>query len=244
MKPCFLIPCFDHGEPLRGVLESLAPYALPCLVVDDGSGPATQAALARIERELSFVRVHRLATNQGKGVALGAGFRIAAADGFTHALHLDADGQHDVASVPAFLEAMAKDPEALIVGLPVFDASAPRLRIWSRQLSRAAVWIATLSFDIHDPLCGMRGVPLDLALRVLDAGPLGPRMEFDPEFAVRAVWAGARIVNVPVNVCYPTGGLSHFDVGRDFPAMGATYARLWLGMLSRVPSLLARRSGG
>lgn len=241
MKPCLLIPCFDHGAPLRGVLESLAPYNLPCLVVDDGSAPETQEALARAERELPFVRLHRLARNAGKGVALASGYRLAASQGFTHALQMDADGQHDAAAVPAFLEAMQKDPDALVLGLPVFDESAPRARIWARQLSRAAVWLATLSLDIHDPLCGMRGVPLALALRVLDAGPLGPRMEFDPEFAVRCVWAGAPVRNVPVRVSYPSNGLSHFDIARDYPAMGATYARLWLGMLARAPGLLRAR---
>ena len=133
MKPCLLIPCFDHGAPLRGVLESLAPYNLPCLVVDDGSAPETQEALARAERELPFVRLHRLARNAGKGVALASGYRLAASQGFTHALQMDADGQHDAAAVPAFLEAMQKDPDALVLGLPVFDESAPRARIWARD---------------------------------------------------------------------------------------------------------------
>jgi glycosyltransferase involved in cell wall biosynthesis len=238
-----LIPCFDHGEPLRSVLESLAIFALPCLVVDDGSAPETRAALARAERELSFVRVQRLPENMGKGIALAEGYRLAAAGGFTHALQLDADGQHDAAAVPDFLEAMQKDPDALVLGQPIFDASAPRARIWARQLSRAAVWLATLSLDVHDPLCGMRGVPLALALRVLDGRPLGPRMEFDPEFAVRCVWAGARVRNVPVRVSYPTGGLSHFEIGRDYPAMAATYAKLWAGMIARAPQLVQRARG-
>jgi glycosyltransferase involved in cell wall biosynthesis len=242
VRACILIPCFEHGAPLRGVLESLAPYALPCLVVDDGSGPATREALTRAERELPNVSVQRLERNEGKGVALAAGYRWAASLGFSHALCMDADGQHDAAAVPAFLDAMQKHPDALVLGKPVFDASAPRARIYARQLSRAAVWLATLSLDIHDPLCGMRGVPLALALRVLAASRLGPRMEFDPEFAVKCVWEGAPVVNVPVGVLYPPGGLSHFDVGRDFPAMGATYLRLWLGMLARAPSLLGARS--
>ncbi|MEX2207943.1 MAG: glycosyltransferase family 2 protein [Myxococcota bacterium] len=241
MKPCFLIPCFDHGVPLRGVLESLAPYALRCLVIDDGSASPTQELLARAERELPNVHVQRLPTNRGKGVALAAGYRLAAAEGFTHALQLDADGQHDVSAVPAFLEAMQKDPDAIVLGYPIFDESAPLARIWARQLSRAAVWLATLSLDVHDPLCGMRGVPLALALRVLDAHAHGPRMEFDPEFAVTCVWAGAPVANVPVRVSYPTGGLSHFDIVRDYPAMAATYARLWGGMLVRAPRLVRAR---
>jgi len=240
VRPCLLIPCFDHGVPLRGVLESLAPFGLRCLVIDDGSAEPTQALLARAQRELGFVRVERLAENRGKGVALAAGYRLAASEGFTHALQLDADGQHDVAAVPAFLDAMQKTPEAIVLGQPVFDESAPLARIWARKLSVGAVWLATLSREIHDPLCGMRGVPLELALRVLGEHAHGPRMEFDPEFAVRCVWAGAPVVNVPVRVSYPTNGLSHFDVARDYPAMAATYARLWTGMLARAPRLLAR----
>jgi glycosyltransferase involved in cell wall biosynthesis len=241
MKPCALIPCYEHGAPLRGVLESIAPFALPCLVVDDGSGPDTLARLDAIERELPFVRVERLAGNRGKGAALKRGFRLAADLGFTHVITLDADGQHEVAKIPAFLEAMRKDPDALVLGDPVFDESAPRSRIWARQLSRIAIWVATLSFEVRDPLCGMRGFPIALALEVARAG-VGNRMEFDPEFAARAVFAGAPVRNIPVRVVYPPNGLSHFDVGRDFPVMGATYVRLWLGMLARAPQLLRRRS--
>jgi len=242
MKPCILIPCFDHGEPLRAVLESLAPYSLPCIVVDDGSGAETLAQLDRIEREIDFARVERLSPNRGKGVAVCAGFRLASGLGFTHALTLDADGQHDASAVPALLEAMRKDPDALVLGRPVFDETAPRSRMWARQLSRVAVWIATLSLEIPDPLCGMRGIPLDAALRVMARGPLGPRMEFDPEFAVRCVFEGVPVRSVSVGVRYIEGGLSHFDVGRDFPMMGRTYLRLWVGMLARAPQLLRARS--
>jgi glycosyltransferase involved in cell wall biosynthesis len=242
MKACFLIPCFDHGEPLRAVLESLAPYALPCIVVDDGSGADTLARLGQIESELDFVRLERLSPNRGKGAALCAGFRLASSLGFTHALTLDADGQHDAASVPALLDAMRKEPDALVLGRPVFDDSAPRSRMWARQLSRVAVWVATLSLEISDPLCGMRGVPLGAALRVLARGPLGLRMEFDPEFAVRCVFEGVPMRSVPVAVRYIEGGVSHFDVGRDFPMMGRTYLRLWGAMLARAPQLLRARS--
>ena len=240
MKPCVLIPCYDHGEPLRAVLEAIALYELPCLVVDDGSGAETQARLEAIGRELPFVRVHRLPENRGKGAAMREGFLWAASLGYTHAVTLDADGQHEVATIPLFLEAMRKDPEALVLGEPVFDESAPRSRIWARQLSRIAVWIATLSFEIRDPLCGMRGIPLQGALRVMRETHVGPRMEFDPEFAVRCVFLGMPIRNIPVRVVYPPNGLSHFDVGRDFPVMGATYLDLWRGMLSRIPQLLRR----
>jgi len=239
MKVCALIPCYEHGKPLCAVLESLAPFELPCLVIDDGSGPDTQERLDAIERELPFVRVQRLPVNRGKGAALKQGFVLAADLGFTHAVTLDADGQHEVGKVPDFLDAMRKEPDALVLGEPIFDASAPRSRIWARQLSRVAIWVATLSFEVRDPLCGMRAFPIALALEVARAG-VGDRMEFDPEFAARAVFAGAPVRNVPVRVVYPPGGLSHFDVRRDFPVMGATYLRLWGGMLARSPQLLRR----
>ena len=226
MKLCFLIPCFDHGRPARAVLESLAPVGAPCLVVDDGSAEATRALLETAARELPFVRVERLPVNQGKGAALTRGFELAEAEGFTHVLQLDADGQHDVTQVPRLIEAMERQPTALVLARPVFDASAPRSRIWARQLSRWSVWAATRSFAVSDPLCGMRGVPVSLALRVIRSAKLGPRMEFDPEFAVRCHWAGAPIVNVDVRVIYPKDGLSHFAVGRDFAALSRTYARL------------------
>jgi len=233
MKFCFLIPCYDHGVPLRAVLAKLEGFHAPCIVVDDGSGAETQAALAAACAELPWLSVHRLRENRGKGAALMAGYQLAASRGFTHVLQLDADGQHDASAVPRLLEAMERQPEALVLGRPRFDASAPRSRLLGRQLSRWSVWAATRSFAIADPLCGMRGVPLSLALRVIASAELGRRMEFDPEFAVRCVWAGAPIVNVDVRVTYPEGGLSHFRGMADSRALSRTYSRLITGIGER-----------
>jgi glycosyltransferase involved in cell wall biosynthesis len=234
-----MIPCYEHGEPVRGVVESLARYGLPIRIIDDGSGPATQEALGKLALDFPLVRVHRRDANGGKGAALKLGFALAAAEGFTHVLHLDADGQHDASAVPEFLEVMRQHPDAVVLGQPIFDATAPRSRLWARQLSRFAVWVATLSLRVRDPLCGMRGVPLEPTLAMLATSHVGNRMEFDPEFAVRAIFAGMPVRNVPVRVIYVPGGISHFDVGRDFPVMGATYLRLWGDMLTRIPQLLA-----
>jgi glycosyltransferase involved in cell wall biosynthesis len=241
MKPWLVIPCFDHGEPLRGVIASLAGYGIPALVVDDGSGGPTREALAQLVAEHPWVEVHRLAENRGKGAAAAAGFRLAAARGATHALQLDADGQHDAGDVPRFLDAMAKDERALVLGVPVFDASVPRSRLYGRQISRVLVWVFTLSFRIRDPLCGFRGVPLAPALRLLDRMRLGERMDFDPELAVRLYWDGLEIVSLPTRVRYPPGGLSHFDVVWDDLRLAGLYLRLAAGMLVRAPGLLVRR---
>lgn len=241
MTPWLVIPCFDHGDAFRGVVDALAPFGLRGVVVDDGSGPATRAILEELTRRHPWLEVHRHEANRGKGGALATGYRIAAARGASHALQLDADGQHDVADVPRFLEAMQKHPDALVLGVPVFDASVPKSRLYGRQLSRALVWLFTLSFEIRDPLCGFRGVPLAPTLRLLERVRLGERMDFDPELAVRLVWEGLDVVSVPTRVRYPEGGLSHFDVVADDLRLAWLYLRLALGLLPRAPGLLARR---
>lgn len=241
MTPWLVIPCYDHGPALRGVVDALAHLRLPCLVVDDGSGAETRAALAALAARHPWLEVHRHESNRGKGGALATGYRLAAARGATHALQLDADGQHDVADVPRFLDAMHKQPDALVLGVPVFDASVPKSRLYGRQISRALVWLFTLSFDVRDPLCGFRGVPLEPTLRLLERVRLGERMDFDPELAVRLVWDGLDVVSVPTRVRYPEGGLSHFDVVADDLRLAWLYTRLGAGLVRRAPGLLARR---
>ena len=241
MKPWIVIPCFDHGEALADVVASLAPYDVPAIVVDDGSGPQTRARLAELAAAHPWLTVHRHAVNRGKGAAVVTGCRLAAHAGATHALQLDADGQHDTADVPRFLDAMAKHPDALVLGVPVFDASVPKSRLYGRQISRALIWLFTLSFDIRDPLCGFRGIPLAAALRLFDRERLGERMDFDPEFIVRLYWEGAEIVSLPTAVRYPEGGLSHFDVVWDDLRLAWLYVRLAGGTARRAPRLLGRR---
>jgi len=242
VKACFVIPLYQHRDTIRGVLEAVAKHDLPGFIIDDGSDEATRAELAALARSLPWVQVQRIPENRGKGAALRTGFHLAAAHGYTHAIQLDADAQHDPADMPRFLAAMRQAPTALVLGEPVFDASVPRLRLWGRQLSRGLVWLATLSRQIHDPLCGYRGVPLGPTLELLDRVHSGDHMEFEPELAVRLWWAGLPIVNLPTRVIYPPGGLSHFDVVRDDLRMAWLYARLTGGMLRRARQLQEPRT--
>jgi glycosyltransferase involved in cell wall biosynthesis len=222
VKPCLLIPIFDHKDEIGGVIDSLAPHGLPCLIVDDGSGEETREVLDALERQHPWVGVHHRSQNGGRGAALATGYRLAEKRGFSHAIQLDADGQHDARDVPRFLDAIATTPEALILGSPVFDDSVPRGRLYGRQLSRAMVWLTTLSFDVVDPLCGFH-------------------MEFDPELVIRLHWRGVPVCNVPTRVVYNEGGLSHFDMLWDNVRLSRVYARSVLGALVRLPAL-ARRS--
>ncbi len=237
MRLGVLIPCYDHGSTVGAVVEALAPTGLPCLLVDDGSGSETRETLEALAKRLAFVEVLRLDQNRGKGGALKAGFRAAAARGWDGVIQLDADGQHDVTDVPRFARAMEANPGALVLGVPVFDASVPKARLYARQLSRGLVWAACASRVVPDPLCGFRGVPIAQVLEVIDRVPTGDRMEFEPEIAVRLVWAGVPIVPLPTRVVYPPGGLSHFSFSRDYPLLAALYLRLLRGMLPRAAGL-------
>jgi glycosyltransferase involved in cell wall biosynthesis len=241
VNPCLLIPIYEHGSTIGAVVDSLAGFDLPCLIVDDGSGEATRAALARVAAEHPWVSVKRHDVNRGRGAALRTGYRWAASRGFTHALQLDADGQHESRDVPRLLEAAHKDPRALVLGRPLFDASAPKARLYGRKLSQGLVWLETLSFAIEDPLCGLRCLPLEPVLRLLDENAMGDRMDFDPELAVRLYWMGLPIANVPTRVRYPEGGLSHFAQGYDSWLIARAHVRLVGGMLRRIPDLTLRR---
>ena len=234
VNACLLIPIFDHGETIGAVLEGLAPLGLPCLVVDDGSGHETTETLSALAAKLPWVQVERLPINRGRGAALRHGYRAARARGFSHAVQLDADGQHDPTDVGALLDAAERNPEALILGDPRFDATAPRSRLYGRRLSQLIVWGYTGSFAVHDPLCGFRCFPLAATLAVLARHRFGDRMDFDPEIVVRLAWEGLPIVNVPVRVQYFAQGRSHFRLVRDNVLIAATYGRLLLARISRA----------
>jgi len=244
VNPCILISIYNHGSTIASVVEGLEPLGLRCLIVDDGSDEATRGVLRELDARYEWVRVEWRSPNAGRGPALRFGYRLAAELGHTHAMQLDADGQHDPAEVPAFLQAARRHPAAQVLGSPIFDASAPAARRYGRWLSRFWVWLETCSLEIADPLCGMRCLPLGPTLRVLDESCCGDRMDFDPELAVRMAWAGVRPVNVPTRVRYFEGGISHFDVFRDNLRMTWLHTRLSLQMLPRLGRLLARQPGG
>jgi glycosyltransferase involved in cell wall biosynthesis len=240
MTPCLVIPVYNHGDTLASVLDSLEGLRVPCVVVDDGSDGPTRDRIDALASARPWVTVERLARNRGRGAALRHGYATASRYGFSHVVQLDADGQHCAADVPRLLAEASADPGALILGQPTLDASAPRARRYGREISRFWVGLETLSRAIGDPLCGFRGVPVDPVLRLLAQWPLGDRMDFDPELAVRWVWQGWPIVHVPTRVIYPHGGRSHYRMVDDNVRISLMHARLTLGMLVRLPRLVRR----
>ncbi|NCT82764.1 MAG: glycosyltransferase family 2 protein [Comamonadaceae bacterium] len=235
-----VIPVYNHGGPVVGVVAALRAHGLPVLLVDDASEPGCAAVLDALAQQQG-VALERLSVNQGKGGAVMAGLRRAAQLGWTHALQIDADGQHDTRDVPAFVAAAAAAPEHFICGCPIYDDSVPKARLYGRYATHIWVWINTLSFTVRDAMCGFRIYPLPAVLRVLDGRLIGRRMDFDIEIAVRLVWAGVKLVNQPTRVRYPEDGVSHFRALRDNLLISAMHTRLFFGMLWRAPLLLWRK---
>jgi glycosyltransferase involved in cell wall biosynthesis len=239
-RPLVVIPVYNHEHAIGAVVEAVRGHGQRCLLVDDGSSPAC-AQVLRTLSERDGVHLLRLEQNRGKGGAMLAGFREASRHGATHVLQIDADGQHDTRDIPRFLAAAAAEPHAVINGLPVYDADVPKGRLYGRYLTHVWVWINTLSLSIRDSMCGFRVYPLAPVLDVADSEPLGLRMDFDPEILVRLVWRGVDIRNLATPVSYPSDGVSHFDVWRDNLRISRMHARLFFGMLRRLPRLLARK---
>jgi glycosyltransferase involved in cell wall biosynthesis len=240
VAPIVLIPVYDHENAVGGVVRRVLAQGVPCLLVDDGSHAACAATLDGLA-QLPNVHLLRLPQNRGKGVAMRAGMREAARLGATHALQVDADGQHDTGDIPAFIADARQAPDAVICGVPRYDASVPRARLYGRYLTHVWVWINTLSLQLRDSMCGFRVYPLASTLALLDQEHLGRRMDFDTEILVRLYWRGVRVIERETRVTYPQDGVSHFGIWRDNLRISLMHARLFLGMLRRAPRLLARR---
>ena len=234
-----VIPVYNHEHAIGAVVDKVQTSGLPVLLVDDGSKPSCAAVLDELAKRDGVV-LFRRTENGGKGAAVMSGLREAKRLGFTHAVQIDADGQHALSDLPRFLATAEAHPLALVSGVPQYDASVPKGRLYARYLTHIWVWINTLSFAIRDSMCGFRVYPLDATLAAIVPG-IGKRMDFDPEIAVRLVWRGVPVRNLPTRVIYPEDGLSHFRMLHDNVRITAMHTRLLLGMLPRAPRLLWRR---
>ncbi|WPB57075.1 glycosyltransferase family 2 protein [Xylophilus sp. GOD-11R] len=242
-NPVVLIPVYNHPATIGAAVQAVVGQGLPCLLVDDGSDAACAAVLdAVVAAHPGWVSLQRLPRNQGKGGAMVAGLREAARRGFSHAVQIDADGQHDCADIPRFLATARERPEAVVSGCPIYDDSVPRARLIGRYATHVWVWINTLSFDIRDSMCGFRVYPLAAVSGLIASTAIARRMDFDTDIIVRLHWRGLEVVNLPTRVTYPQDGISHFRLWRDNVLISRMHAVLFFGMLWRAPWLLWRRS--
>ena len=244
MQHCFVIPVYNHPHYIEALVTHLDQFQMPIILVNDGSDAACTQLLHDIAAQHSLVDLVEHTHNQGKGQAVITGLRHAYALGFSHALQLDADGQHDWQDVEKFLQISQQHPEAMVIGQPAFDASVPKKRLYGRYATHIWVWINSLSLDIKDSMCGFRVYPLAPTIQVLDSAKFQPRMGFDSEILVRLKWANVSFINVPTKVIYPEDGISHFNAWRDNWGMSQTHAKLLGGMLIRLPQLLRQKMQG
>ncbi|MBO4672701.1 MAG: glycosyltransferase family 2 protein [Alphaproteobacteria bacterium] len=212
-KPVIVVPCYNHADAFENFARKLAKFDIPVLVVDDGSAPIQSRKLRGICREHEFKYIHAF-PNGGKGAALKIGFRAALDDGYTHALQIDADGQHDINDVTEFLKLAETNPNKMIIGSPVYDASAPFARKFGRKITNFWVAIETLNFRMPDAMCGFRVYPLKQTVSILKK-LLFNRMGFDIEILVKLYWAGVNPITKQTRVIYPENGSSNFHVLRD-----------------------------
>lgn len=254
-----LIPCYNHGATLAGVVEAIQRLTLPAgidaktlpiLIVNDGSNEATTREIDRLAAETPSVTALHLAVNSGKGEAVLAGLAWGREAGLTHALQVDADGQHEITKLADLISASLAEPEALVSGRPVYDASVPKGRLIGRYVTHVWVWIETWSLAIQDSLCGFRVYPVERTLaaaapdRFFLLGKLGRRMDFDIEIMVRYYWADGVVRFVPTAVVYPEGGISHFNVWRDNLRISAMHTRLCIASFFAMPSRVWRQVTG
>ena len=250
MKPesshAVLIPSYNTGATVYATVAAARQRWPLVWVVVDGSNDGTAQGLLCLAEQDSGLRVSVLETNQGKGAAVHYGLEAAAAAGYTHVLTMDSDGQHAPECIADFMAASVQQPQAMILGLPVFDASAPALRVKGRRVSNWWANLETLWMGIGDSLFGFRVYPVAPLLSVMRSQRWMRRFDFDPEAAVRLCWRGVQPVNLPAPVRYYAageGGVSHFRYLRDNVLLTWMHTRLMTGFVLRLPRLLRRRNG-
>jgi len=239
-----LIPSYNTGERLFSTVAAARAQWSPVWVVIDGSTDGTGERLQAMAATDPGLRVFVLPGNKGKGAAVLHGLRQARAEGFTHALTMDSDGQHPAELIAPFMARSQARPEAMVLGKPVFDASAPLLRVRGRRISNGWTELETLFAGIGDSLYGFRVYPISPLIAVMHAQPWMRRFDFDTEAVVRLAWRGVKPINIDAPVKYLSaeeGGVSHFNYLRDNALLTWMHTRLMLEFGLRLPLLVSRR---
>jgi len=243
-NPCAVVPVYNHHQCLVQTIASIRHHNLSVIMVDDGSNNTCKNIMKHLAANDDKVLLVTRTVNGGKGAAVKTGLQAAAKLGFSHALQIDADGQHNSEDIPHFLNAAEANPHTLIAGRPEYDASVPKGRLYGRYLTHLWVWINTLSPDIKDSMCGFRVYPLARSCALISSETMGNRMDFDPEFMVRWHWRHWPLQQLATRVIYPEQGVSHFLVWRDNKLISWMHTRLFIGMLWRSPKILFNKIRG
>lgn len=236
-----VIPVYNHGSTLKGVVSKLSNFGVPVIVVDDGNDERNKAEICKVAAEFDFVIVVHRSKNGGKGKAMKAGLFKAQELNLTHILQIDSDGQHDAARVERFLELSKSNPNAVICGYPEYDETAPKKRVQGRKIANFFVNFVTLSKSIKDAMIGFRIYPVKACCDLFKSHCfLDSRMGYDIDVLVHLSWRGVPIISESVKVFYPSDGISNFRLFQDNLRISFMYARLCIGMFLRFPFLVGR----
>ena len=244
---CVLIPSYNTGRQVYATVAAARALWAPVCVVTDGSTDGTPVGLQELAAVDPGLSVIVLPVNVGKGAAVLHGLTALRDAGFTHVLAMDSDGQHPADLIPAFMQASLERPDAMVLGQPVFDASAPLLRVRGRRISNWWTNLETLGAGIADSLYGFRVYPVVPLIEVMRGQRWMRRFDFDTEAVVRLAWRGVTPINLAAPVRYLTaeeGGISHFQYGRDNVLLTWMHLRLMLEFAWRLPGLVLRRLRG
>ncbi|MBX2867270.1 MAG: glycosyltransferase family 2 protein [Acidiferrobacterales bacterium] len=235
---CLILPHYNHVRELTQFLPKLLSLDLLCIIIDDGSDDEEKSRLIRLLEDHPKIELIFHHHNRGKGAAVMTAAVHARSRGMTHIFQVDADGQHNLEDVSGFIAASKAAPLTIVCGKPVFDETAPKARVYGRKVTDFWVSLETLSLKIKDGLCGFRIYPLEQLERLMDDYYLGPRMDFDTEVLVKAVWHQVPLRFLDTQVQYIHDGTSHFHYLRDNLVLIRLHTRLMFGMVRRLPRLI------
>lgn len=239
---CVVIPCYNHSEKLKEIITNISTRKLDIILVDDASSTEHARVIDQLNSEVVKLILVRHKENKGKGGAVKSGLIHAKKLGFTHALQIDADGQHNLGDMDAFISEAYAKPKSLISGRPIYNDTIPKSRLYGREITHFWVRVETLSNKVVDTMCGYRVYPLEETVALAQEVTLGDRMDFDIEVMVRLAWRNVDIHFIPTLVTYPPDGSSHFKPLHDNLIISWMHTRLFFGMLIRLPKLLWQRS--
>ena len=240
-----LIPSYNPGAKVFETVQGAREQWNPVWVVVDGSTDGTAVALQAMAQADPGLRVLIRSKNGGKGSAVLDGAVEALRAGYTHVLTMDSDGQHPPDRIRDFMAISAAKPASMVLGVPVFDSSAPSVRVKGRRISNYWANVETFDAGIQDSLFGFRVYPAEPLVRIMQSHFWMRRFDFDVEIVVRLSWSGVEAINLPAKVRYfspAEGGVSHFNYLRDNVLLTSMHLRLFTAFIIRLPFLMVRRA--
>lgn len=231
-KLAILVPYFNHPDKIVALCDRLKSFEVDILIVDDGSNEISKKAIHEIDGVMILTRQE----NGGKGAAMKDGFAHLLRLGYTHALQIDADFQHNVDDIEKLIECSMQFKSAFVCTQPTYNESAPKARLYGRKITNFWIYINTFGGIRNDGMCGFRIYPL-LELEEVFKETKTNRMEFDTEILVNAFWNGVDFFWIETPVRYEVGGVSHFKAFRDNVLISKMHARMFFKLFPRLLSV-------